>query len=132
MNGATLGEFTIYDKFDYLIKIDAPFTEREKRVIQRKDVVFNKNTMVGRDIEFKQAEKKGRKKNKRINEVVENTGTKEDLQIIADRIYNEQIKGRSENHKQTMQEKYGGYKTKPITRRQQLKTDKRQKDDLSK
>ena len=130
IEGAILGEYSIYDRFDYLIRIDAPFIEREKRVIERKDVVFDKDTMVNRDIEFKQAHRKGLRKRKKIDQVIINTGTKEDLQIIADTIYSEQIQTKSTKRSRTMREKYGGYKVRPASISRQTKGIK--KDDLIK
>lgn len=110
LNGATLGDFSVYDKFDYLIQIDAPFVEREKRVIQRKDIVYDKNTMVNRDLDFRQAQNRRKREGKRIDLKIENIGSKEDLQKIADRIYYEQIVGKKQKVNETMQDKYGGYK----------------------
>lgn len=132
VEGSILGDFKIYDKFDYLIQIDSPLEEREKRVMQRKDLEFDEQTILQRDLDFKNAEKKGRKKGKIIDEVIQNTGTKEDLQRVADRIYDEQIKSKNENNKELMREKYGGYKTKPIIRKQQVEKNNLEKDDLSK
>lgn len=130
VEGAILGEYSIYDKFDYLIRIDAPFVEREKRVIERKDVVFDKDTMVNRDIEFKQAHRKGLRKRKKVDQVIQNTGTKEALQVIADKIYSQQIQTKSTNRSRTMREKYGGYKARPVSISRQTKGIK--KDDLIK
>jgi len=133
LNGCTLGSFDIYDQFDYLIKLAVPFGERKKRVIQREDAGFDENTMTSRDVEFKEAQEKAtRSKKKKIDIVIQNTRTKEALQKIADKIYQEQIQGRVTNNREEMKEKYGGYKTKTIDRTAQLKTYKKEKDDLNK
>lgn len=132
MNGTTLGNFRLFNKFDYLIEINAPFIERQGRIIKRKDEIFDKEIIVNRDIDFKESKKKGRRKGKISDKVIQNIGTKEDLQKIANEIYYEQIEGRSVNNVETIQEKYGGYEVKPITRTQQLKADNIKKDDLSK
>lgn len=110
LNGATLANFSIYNKFDYLIQIDAPFAERKKRIIERKDILYDKDTVVNRDLGFRQAQNRGKKKGKRINEKIENIGSKEDLQKIADRIYFEQILPKDRKLRESMTEKYGGYK----------------------
>lgn len=110
MNGATLGNFSIYNKFDYLIQIDAPFAERKKRIIERKDILYDKDTVVNRDLGFRQAQNRGKKKGIIINEKIENIGSKEDLQKIADRIYSEQILPKDREPRESMAEKYGGYK----------------------
>lgn len=132
IEGSTLAEFAIYKKFDYLIHIDAPFAERERRAIERNDIFFDKRTMVDRDLGFRKAEKKGRKKGKIVNQVIQNTGSKEELQKVADKIYEEQIRNRRVKTNQSMQEKYGGYKTKAVNRTRPVKIKGRQKDDLSK
>lgn len=132
IEGSTLADFAIYKKFDYLIHIDAPFAERERRAIERNDIFFDKQTMVDRDLGFRKAEKRARKKGKLVNEVIQNTGSKEDLQKVADRIYEEQIGNRRVKTNQSMQEKYGGYKTKTVNRTKSVKIKNRKKDDLSK
>lgn len=65
MNGATLGNFAIYKKLDYIIQINVPFREREKRIIKRKDVLFDKETIVRRDKAFNRSQKIGNKKGKK-------------------------------------------------------------------
>ncbi len=132
VEGDTLANFTIYNKFNYLIQIDAPFLEREKRVIQRKDAFFDKDSMLKRDSDFEKADKRGRKKGKIIDEVIQNIGTKEDLQKIADRIYNEQISGKSTKNNRAMIEKYGGYKSKIVSLKKNVtRENKIEKDDPS-
>lgn len=110
--GATLGDFSIYNKFDYLIQIDAPFIERKKRIIERNDILYDKDTVANRDLGFRQAQNRAKKKGKTINEKIENIGSKADLQKIADRIYSEQILTKDRKPRETMIEKYGGYKVK--------------------
>ncbi len=83
--------------------------------------------MVDRDLGFRKAEKKGRKKGKIVNQVIQNTGSKEELQKVADKIYEEQIRNRRVKTNQSMQEKYGGYKTKAVKRTKSVKVTNRKK-----
>lgn len=110
MNGASLGDFSIYNKLDYLIEMNAPFTERQERIKKRKDVFFDKTTMVKRDVRYRDIKRHTKKSNKQIDEKICNDGGLEELQKIADRIYYEQIIGIKQKNDETMQDKYGGYK----------------------
>lgn len=130
LDGDTLGNFKIYSKLDYLIQINAPFEVRKKRVIKRKDVSYDKETMVERDIKFRQAQKHIKISSKQVDEQISNIGNKEDLQKTADRIYSEQIKNRNRIHNdESMQEKYGGYKTRPLKRSSFIEVNEKQRDD---
>lgn len=66
--------------------------------------------MVRRDREFRDSLKKENNRYKSIDRKVYNSGSKEDLQKEADRIYYEQIVGKKPEVNETMQDKYGGYK----------------------
>lgn len=66
--------------------------------------------MVRRDREFRDSLKKENNRHKSIDRKVYNSGSKEDLQKEADRIYYEQIVGKKPEVNETMQDKYGGYK----------------------
>ena len=70
--------------------------------------------MVRRDIEFRNSLKK-RKNGKHIDIKVHNTGNLQDLQKIADDIYSKKI-GNTHRREETIRERYGGYKTKPINK----------------
>lgn len=74
--------------------------------------------MVRRDKDFRNSIRRGKKKGKKVDKKIENSGTIEDLQRIADKIYNEQISPNPQIKKKTMKEKYGGYKTKKPKQRQ--------------
>ncbi len=128
MNGATLGNFAIYKKLDYIIQINVPFREREKRIIKRKDVLFDKETIVRRDKAFNRSQKIGNKKGKKINRRIENIGTIEDLQKLADKIYHEHISSNPQKKKKTMKEKYGGYEAKKIDFNDKTKINNRSKE----
>ena len=70
--------------------------------------------MVIIDIEFNNS-LKGMKKT--IDKKIENTGTIEELQEIANSIYAEQIESkikRNSKGRETLKQKYGGYKTKTV------------------
>lgn len=110
IEGSYLGDFPIYNKLDYLIELEVPFVEREERVKKRKDIIFDKTTMVKRDIGFRNAQRYRKKSNKQVDEKINNTGSKENLQKIADKIYSEQIVVKEPKGNETMQDKYGGYK----------------------
>lgn len=111
MSGCTLGNLSVYKKFDYMIQIDAPFKEREDRVFSR-DILLKKGIMVRRDVVFRDSLKKGENRNY-IDEKISNTGDLQELQKIADEIYSKKIDNTYSRPK-TIREKYGGYKTRPI------------------
>ena len=72
--------------------------------------------MVRRDKDFRNSIRRGKKKGKKVDKKIENSGTIEDLQRIADKIYKDQISPNPQIKKKTMKEKYGGYKTKKVER----------------
>lgn len=121
----------MYKKLNYLIQVDAPFKEREDRVLAR-DSLFVKGTMVYRDIEFRKAIRKGNRY-KSIDIKVSNKGSLEDLQAVADQVYEEKILTRGTQSKESMTQKYGGYKTKPISENVVTKVNElKEEDGLSK
>ena len=121
----------MYKKLNYLIQVDAPFKEREDRVSAR-DSLFIKGTMVNRDIEFRKALKKGNRY-KLIDMKVSNNGSLEDLQAVADQVYEEEFSTREAQCKETMRQKYGGYKIKPMRENVVEKINElKEKDGLSK
>lgn len=137
IEGAMLTKYSIYKDMDYVIQVDAPFIQREERVIIRKDKLLEKNNMVMRDLHFREALQVGKRKGISIDRKIENTGSLEELQNIADDIYIEQIYGKTgDNRKATMEEKYGGYKVKlPIkfnSKNGQAKSNMIDKNDLTK
>lgn len=91
----------MYNRLNYIIQINAPFKEREDRVFQR-DTVLKKGMMVIRDKEFRNSLSR---KNKKIDQKIENNGTKEELQQIADDIYSRVISRKIKD--KTVREKYG-------------------------
>jgi len=104
----------MYKQLDYIIQIDAPFKERENRVFQR-DNILKKGMMVIRDKEFKNSLKRNNKRAAYINKKINNTGSIEDLQKIADEIYFEIIdNNKKRKKKETVRERYRWHKTKPI------------------
>lgn len=107
LNGAALSNFSIYNNLDYLVQINAPFVEREKRVNNRDGIVI-KGMMVRRDREFRDSIRRAKKRGRQIDIKIENTGTVENLQQIADEFYDKHI---SNKPLQSMKQKYGGYKT---------------------
>lgn len=110
MNGSTLANYSVYKKLDYIILIDAPFVERQKRVIERNDQLLNKSTLVSRDQGFRTAVKRGEKSGKSIDKSIKNAGTIEELRLISDAIYKIEILGEKNDKEETMNDKYGGYK----------------------
>lgn len=74
--------------------------------------------MVRRDKDFRNSIRRGKKKGKQVDRKIENSGTIEDLQKIADKIYKDQISPDPQRNKKTMKEKYGGYKTRKVEQRQ--------------
>ena len=89
--------------------------------------------MVARDLAYRRSERKGR--NRQSDKTIKNTVTMEELQEIADSIYEEQIKHKSENsqeHKKTMKEKYGGYVAKPLTKKREVQNTRTEKEDPTK
>lgn len=131
MNGASLANYSIYRKLDYIIWIDVPFTERQERVIRRQDRLLEKHSLVKRDQGFRLALKRAKRSGKQINLKIDNTGTIEELQDIAEGIYEEQIlnNGKQKPKVKTMEEKYGGYKTEVPS---VISVIKKRKDDLVK
>lgn len=67
--------------------------------------------MVSRDLAYRRAYRIGNKK-RHIDMTIKNTITLEELQAIADDIYAREIACEINDKKETMQEKYGGYKVK--------------------
>lgn len=104
----------MYKQLDYIIQIDAPFKKREERVFHRDDR-FKKGMMVIRDKEFRNSLKRNNKRDRYINKKINNTGSIEDLQKIADEIYFEIIDNNiKRKKKETVRERYEWHKTKPI------------------
>lgn len=66
--------------------------------------------MVRRDIEFRDSLKKGNRKYKYVDMEIDNSDSIENLQKIADKIYSEQILSKDRKPRESMIEKYGGYK----------------------
>lgn len=132
IEGASLGDFSVYNELDYLIQISAPFVEREERVKKRKDAFFDKTSIVKRDIRFRDAQRYRKKSVKQIDERIKNIGTIEDLQKIADRIYTEQVIGIKQKNDETMQEKYGGYKIITPEMEMKSKSERSEKGDTTK
>ena len=111
VEGCELGALPIYKQLDYIIRIDAPFIEREKRVYNR-DILLQKGIMVRRDKAFRDSIKKNRKQ---INRKIQNNGSIEELRKLSDEIYFEIIDNDIKKTKEeTIRERYGGYKIKPI------------------
>lgn len=131
LNGASIARYSVYRKLDYIIWIDVPFAERQERVIKRQDRLLEKHSLVKRDQGFRIALKKAKRSGKQINLKINNTGTREQLQDIADRIYEEQIlnNGKQKPKAKTMKQKYGGHKTEVPS---VIPVIKRKKDDLVK
>lgn len=132
MSGASLAKYSVYKKLDYIILVDAPFVERQKRVENRKDRLVAKDTLVKRDQRFRLVSRKAKKSGKQIDMKIKNVGTIEDLQDIATQIYEREISTKNKPKEKSMQEKYGGYKTKAVNRTRPVKIKGRQKDGLSK
>ena len=132
MNGASLAKYSVYKKLDYIILVDAPFVERQKRVENRKDRLVEKDTLVKRDQRFRLVSRKAKRIGKQIDMKIKNVGTIEELQDIATQIYEREISTQKNFEEKSMQEKYGGYEAKPIGRAEQLETNSKQKDDLIK
>ena len=132
MNGASLANYSVYKKLDYIILIDAPFVERQKRVENRKDRLVAKDTLVKRDQRFRLVSRKAKKIGKQIDMKINNVGTIEELQKIATQIYERGISTQKKSKEKSMQEKYGGYEAKQIAREEQLEMNSKQKDDLTK
>jgi predicted metal-dependent hydrolase len=106
-----LASLSLYKRLDYIIQIDAPFKSREDRVFKRDDNIFKKGMMVIRDKEFKNSLSK---RTKGIDQKVNNNGSIEKLQQIADEIYLREIEPKMQNKQKGLKEKYGGYKVKSI------------------
>lgn len=132
IEGTMLTRYSVYKDIDYIVHVDAPFIQREERVIKRKDKTLEKNNMVMRDLHFREAMQVGKKKGRSIDEKVENTGLLEELQKIADRIYSEQIIGEKQKDDETMQDKYGGYKIITPKVKMKTKSERNEKGDISK
>lgn len=99
----------MYREIDYLIQLEAPFIERQNRIISRNDIY--KDRMVARDLAYRRAYRIGNKK-RHIDMTIKNTVTLEELQAIADDIYAREIACEINGKKETMKDKYGGYKVK--------------------
>lgn len=96
-----MASLSLYNRLNYIIQINAPFKDREDRVFQR-DTVLKKGMMVIRDKEFRNSLGK---QSEKINQKIENNGSTEELQQIADDIYDRKIKPKTKN--KTVREKYG-------------------------
>lgn len=106
-----MASLSLYKRLDYIIQIEAPFKAREDRVFERDDNIFKKGMMVIRDKEFKNSLSK---RTKGIDQKVNNNGSIEKLQQIADEIYLREIEPKMQNENKSLKEKYGGYKVKSI------------------
>ena len=75
-------------------------------------LLLQKGVMVRRDKAFRDSIKKNRKQ---INRKIQNNGSIEELRKLADEIYFEIIYNDiRQNKKETVRERYSGYKIKPI------------------
>lgn len=105
-----MASLPLYNNLDCIIRIEAPFKAREDRVFER-DSILKKGMMVIRDKEFKNSLGK---KIKRVNHKVENNGSLEKLQQVADEIYLREIEPKMQNEHKSLKEKYGGYEVKSV------------------
>lgn len=80
-----------------------------------RDILLKKGVMVRRDKMFRKSIKKANKTGKYVDKKIQNIGTVEELQKLADEIYNINICDViKENTKETIRQRYGGYKIESI------------------
>jgi hypothetical protein len=132
LNGASLAKYSVYKKLDYIVLVDAPFVERQKRVENRKDRLVTQDTLLERDKRFRLVSRQAKRIGKKIDIKIKNIGTIEELQDIATQIYEREILAKKEYKEKSMKEKYGGYKAKTVKITKLGKIANRKKDDLSK
>lgn len=123
IDASVLSALPVFKKIDYVIQVEAPFIQREKRIKQR-DYMTNKSDIIRRDRHFNNSLRRKRNSN-RINKSIINIGSLEDLQKLADEIYCKVVEGKTEKEP-SMKEKYGGYKIKSpqIVRKKKSRTEK--------
>ena len=113
--------------------MDVPFIERQERVMSRQDRLVEKDTLVKRDQRFRLALKKAKRSGKQIDIKIKNTGTIEELQLVADEIFERVVLGKKHGEpKETMSEKHGGYTVLTPNREERVSSTINQNKEISK